>query len=280
MTGFYTDRPNVYEELDSVKEEYDDVTGATTAEVTLRAAWSESQAVTDDILLNKRRWPWRIRVGNRPIAKKVKVIPQGCLPNLSNNEFNVYENSLITVTYSNDPKLAEITETYEPTAEFYKLDYQEYSWAEDNKPLSQGEAPGRLIKGGVVTRTLNDVYFPFAKINDTNHPDDGKIPWIDFAGTVNKEIYIFDVLQLTFQPEHLLYASPRLTVKRKITGENVIKSVQKFHFKPGGWNNFWRPSIGKYDHILDEFYVAVDVYETKDWLTWLGAQGQEDEEDE
>lgn len=233
----FTSVATVAEEHGSASENWE--REKVTCAVTLRCAWTNRHAVVWDLLGNRRQWPYNsvparaVSVGVKPDAASYVASSQGMN----------YEDALLAVNYSTDQEADLISESLEPTAEFMQLDYKQFRWgSEQGDPLAEGEAPGRLVRGLALQRTLYKVQPPLP------------IALLDSIGCCNDAYFYSSLLGLGFTTGTLLYQPPVLS--RTITyanGSTFSKGVDismKFHYKPETWNTYWRSKSQSYEKMM------------------------------
>lgn len=167
-----------------------------------------------------------------------------------------YEKALVTAKWGTSGDTPEFvvdtyyTESLEPTAEFLTLDHKLYRWeANDGDPLTEDEAPGRLMRGMDYVRTkYNQATIPAAALS--------------LVGTVNSAAVspkTTGMSGLTFPAQTLLYQPP--TIQRVVTAAGALawNITYRFTYKPNwdgatarGWNWFWRAESQAYKQI----YIA------------------------
>jgi hypothetical protein len=205
------------------------------ATVTLRCDYADRYNLVADIIGNQRAYPY---VTNGPRAATASIVPFPSAPLAEVGQGMLYKDALVTIGYSMESKNL-VSESLEPSTEFLKLDHKGFRWgAADGEPLLEAEAPGKLVRGLNLVRTLYFVPAPLP------------IALLTSVGHTNETAYTSALLGLTFEPETLLYGSP--VVARTITTANVEASTitLKFMFKPDGWNKFWRQKTQEYSTIF------------------------------
>jgi len=268
--GFYSKLVNVWEEEGSPREEFDSVQGTTSASVRLRTPWSQRNNVVEDILDNRRKWPDSRLLARPPRAFAISVVPEGCEETLTGEKI-VYAHAILTVKYSNSPFTGLVREEVRPNSEFLKLSEQHVYWngtvppADPEDPpgpatlgdkVSIAEAPGFYRTGWVLIRTLSEIPVPI---------DDD---YLDFIGTVNKDIFILPVIRWGAAPETLLYSDPSIDIQSKANGGKIAKVVQRLVYRPGTWNKYWRTVDNRYVEMVTDkggTLAAVKNYPLADW---------------
>lgn len=224
------------EEHGSASESADHKTGLK-ASVTLRCAYADRMDLVQDLIGNRRAWPHgsyseppvAISTATKPVPGRYTTIGQVCY----------YEEALVTVNYSTEDKDL-ISESLEPTSEFLTLDFKRFRWGSVNgDPILEGEAPGRILRGMNLVRTIHEV--------------DPPIPTslLSLQGHCNEVAYSSALLGLSFDTETLLFQPPSLSRQIKSSGAKAFSLVLKFAFKEQGWNNFWRAATQEYERMYD-----------------------------
>lgn len=224
-----------FEEFQTVSEEYALGVGMSPS-VTLRCAWADRHALAADLLGNKRPYP-QAPGANPPQANRVAIMPAP-QQYAAVGQGIIYQEALVTVSYSHEIKDL-ISESIEPTAEFITQDYRKYRWTDENgDPLLEAEAPGKLVRGLTLCRTMYEVpALPATLLTE--------------CGKVNGSPYTSSLLGLTFATETLLFTPP--FTRRTITtaGSDGFTVDLKFMYKPETWNKFWRSKTQQYEEIFD-----------------------------
>ena len=224
------------EEFNTQQEGHDVETGRT-ASVVLRCAWIDRHALMADILGNRRPWPHG-GFSEPPTASSASCSPAPTQYATSGQACE-YIDALVTVNYTPFAKDL-ISESLEPTAEFSQLDFKRFRWTDKNgDPLLEAEAPGRLIRGLNLVRTLYEVQPPLP------------IQLLTLVGKCNKTAYYSALLNLMFDKETLLYGAPKLDRTITTQGSKGWNITLKFTFKPETWNKYWRSKTETYEYIYD-----------------------------
>ena len=211
------------------------------ASVTLRTPWSLRWLLMQDIIGNRRAWPY----SNAIRAKSASCVPAKT-QYVQAGQAASYIDALVTVAYESpgDEEEDLVAESLEPTAEFITLDYKRFRWvAKDGDALTEGEAPGQLLASLALVRQLFKVEPPLPGV------------LLTAIGCVNDADYTSRLLGLTFPQGTLLYEPPSLN--RSIVIKTSMASIDikawtitlKFMFKPEGWNTYWRSKTQKYEEI-------------------------------
>lgn len=207
-----------------------------TASVTLRCAWSNRWLLMADLVGNRRSWP---HTGGKLIARSASSVPAPTYY-VQDGQAAAYIDALVSVNYSSSGEEEDlVAESLEPTAEFLTLDYKRFRWgAANGDPLTEGEAPGKLLRSLALVRQLFKVESPL--------PGD----LLTKIGYVNSSSYTSALLGLTFAKGTLLFQPPSLS--RTITTDEVQawNVTLKFMYKPETWNKYWRSKTQAYDEIF------------------------------
>lgn len=237
---------SIYTVVSSAKEEYGSVSEQYTPKsaqcsVTLRVPWSDRYNVVNDLINNQYEWP---QVDNEAFVSSVAVRPVLTKYTESDGAI-IYEEALITVQYSTDDAQVRdesgnrFSESIEPHSEFITLDHKRFRWGSaSGEPLEENEAPGRIVRGFSLVRTL----YAVPSISSTI---------LSLPGCVNNAQYISAVLGLTFPAETLMFGDPVISRTVVLGGSSSWDVTLRFSFKPDGWNKFWRSQSQAYEQIYD-----------------------------
>ncbi len=209
------------EEFGTFSEDFSIANGLT-GKVTLRCNWSDRYTLINAMI--GTAWPFAGTTG--PQANSIACVPFQS-KTVTDGQGLVYEHALVTISYSSEIKDL-ISETLEPTAEFQIQDFKRFRWgAAAGEPLLEGEAPGKLMRGLNLVRTMHQV---------TTVPPET----LTRVGYVNSAVYTSAILGLSFAVETLLYQPPTLSRTIKTDGATAWTINLKFGYKPQGWNKFFR----------------------------------------
>lgn len=222
------------EEHKTVNEGFDLETGAN-ASVVLRCAWIDRYALVDDLLSNSRIYPGMAGFTVAPRAQTCAITGDDATT-LSVAQSLEYGDALVTVNYGT--KIVDkIAESLEPTVEFLKQDHKRFRWGSaTGDPLTEGEAPGRQMRGLSLVRTLYDLAAMPAAV-------------LTAYGGVNSAAYTSALLGFTFAIETLLYQPPQLNHIIRTAGTAGWNLTLKFHYNPNGWNKYWRAKSQAWEKI-------------------------------
>lgn len=223
------------EEHATVSEDFDIESGMN-AQVKLRCAWSNRHALVADVLGNHRAYPGTA-FAQPPQAARASIVGGGEIYTTV-GQACVYEYAIVTIGYST--KVTDlISESLEPTAEFHRQDFKRFRWgAPDGEPILEKEAPGKLLRGLNIVRTIYEV----ATIPDEVY---------DLVGSCNDVLYHSNFLDRDFDAETLLYQPPNLTRAFKSNGTKGWTVTLKFAYKPQGWNKYWRAKTEAWEEMFD-----------------------------
>lgn len=204
------------------------------ATVTLKCTYADRFALADDLVSNERAYPYFSYAKARsasiaPVYGKYTTSGQSC----------EYEDALVTVTYNTDPDSDLISESIEPITEFRILDHRNFRWTNNNGMLlNENEAPGQLIRGVNIVRTLY------------NRPS---VPTslLTLGGTCNSLAYTSSLLGLTFAAETLLFGIQPITRSIKLSGSTGFNVTVKLSYKDSTWNKFWNQKTKTYESIYE-----------------------------
>lgn len=228
------------EEHSTIGEEFDIESGMS-ASVKLRCAWNDRHALVADILGNHRTYPGTA-FAEPPQAARASIVGDGGIYSTV-GQGCVYQSAIVTISYST--KITDlISESLEPTAEFHRQDFKRFRWgAPDGEPILEKEAPGKLLRGLNLVRTIYEV----ATIPDEVY---------DLVGGCNDSDYVSAFLGRTFPAETLLYQPPNLSRAFKSNGTKGWTVTLKFSFKPQGWNKYWRVKTETWEEMYDVEGIA------------------------
>lgn len=243
MGQLYTSVAVCDEIADSPREEWGEK--GLVATVHLKVPWDYRTLVVGDIVGNMQLYP-RIPA-SMARAKTASVLPfQSGQQQMLGSYVDAcdYEYADITIRYeAGGPESEELfSEELTPTAEFLTLDPKNFFWdAAKKKPLKEGEAPGKLIRGLEYTVTQYKVLaLPVAILT--------------LPGTCNASAYMARILGLTFPAETLLYNPPKCTrkISSNATDPPSWTVAHSLLYKASTWNKFWNPATGSFDQIYDK----------------------------
>jgi hypothetical protein len=231
--GVYS--PVACEEMHGTKKESGSYT-AFTASVSLKCAWNDRFALADDLISQERRWPYFTPAK----ARQVAITPvYGKYTTAVGHQTCEYEEAVLAVTYSTEADRDLITESIEPTAEFRTLDHRNFRWSSSNGLLlNENEAPGQLIRGINIVRTIHNV--PAVPTSLLLLP-----------GTCNIAPYVSSLLGLTFAAETLLFGIQPITRSIKLSGSTGYNVTVKLSYKDSTWNRFWNQKTKSYEPIYE-----------------------------
>jgi hypothetical protein len=214
--------------------------------VQLRCLTVNKYALVADLLGNQRVWP-HSGFSDLPRAKSATIVDE---PGVfaTDGQACVYEFSRVTVGYSSKVEVDLVSESLEPTAEFQVLDYTRFRWtSKDGDPILEGEAPGKITRSLALSRQL----FKLTAIPNAV---------LDQIGNVNDAEYESTLLGLTFPIETLLFQPPSMTRTITTAGSKGWNLNMRFHYKPEGWNKFWRAAADppEWEEMFD--MDVVDAY--------------------
>lgn len=216
-----------------------------TAQVGLKALWSQRHGIMNNILANAKVWPYHTN-GNvfavsgsiSPFEEKADQDGSGLIYPSATLVVN-FE----TLTKSNNPQNPDVTifsESLEPTAEFLTVPYKDFKWGSiTGKDLKKEEAPGRLEIGlDYVVTFYNMKVIPSAVLTLIGAVNNGPVTSASLGG-------------LTFASETLLFNPPKIV--RNVTAvaaQNRYTITLRFTYRRNGWNQFWRAETGTFSRIF------------------------------
>ena len=219
-----------YEEFTSLNEQYDVLSGGQ-ASVQLRCAWNNRYALINDLLGTPRSFPYNasltaVRAGCVPAPTKYSGDGQAC----------VYEDALVTVTYSN--QIVDIaSEVLEPYTEMMSLDFRRFRWTNGltGTPLIEGEQPPFQMPMLNIVRTRYRLSAVPTEV-------------LTCLGCCNDIAYTSDILGLTFGPETLLFQPQGISRSFTTLGTTGWTIGLKFACKPSGWNKVWNAAAQAFQY--------------------------------
>lgn len=238
------------------------------ASVQLRCAWSDVYDLAEDLLDGfGRPYPYMSNL----YVRDVTIEPEKGQYTESSQGM-VYEFGLVTVQYGvsgmsgggdqpdpGDP-LELASETIEPTSTFLTLNPGFFRWSgavAPNDALTQDEAPGAMIKGLLLSRTLFRITSIPAKV-------------LDVGGTINDRPYTSRITGLTFDAQTLLCNPPKLSRSITTAGVGAWTVACSWEHKPEGWNWFYRGSVDAYTQlVLRSTGNIVEIYKPFDQRPFL-----------
>jgi hypothetical protein len=232
------------EEVHGSKKETAALTGFS-ASVSLKCTWADRFALIDDLISNERSWPYFAPAK----ARQASITPvYAKYTTATGSQTCEYEDAIVSVNYSTEADRDLVSESIEPTAEFRLLDYRNYRWSAANGLLlNENEAPGQLIRGINIVRTLyNRPFVPSSLLL--------------LPGTVNLAAYSSTLLGLTFAPETLLFGIQPITRSIKLSGSTGYNVTIKMSYKAATWNKFWNQKTNSYEPIYEYGGAVVKPY--------------------
>lgn len=232
-----------------------------TISVTLQCAWSDRYNLLIDLLDTPRPHPTNTWL----YATEAQIVPMASKYTQSGQEI-VYEEAFLDVTYSvpggsqgsptpQDPvKL--ISESIEPYTKVIRLPPKRFKWKSDKKLLESEEAPGKVLHGIKLTRTI----FKVPTISNTI---------LDLPGTVHDANYTSSILNLTFNSGTLLFMPPVLNRNVTTVGAGAWELKLSWDYFKYEWNRVWRvdpstdPALGGGKDGYDSLVYADD--DTRDY---------------
>lgn len=238
--------------------------GFESASVDLMCDWADRHDVVAAIVGARLLWPHAGDYIRVPYATSAGIKPLDSKPT-TDGQGLIYEKAIVSVNYSysdgEDPETL-MSESLEPTAEFLTLDYRRFAWAKSDDSeaedgLTEGEAPGKLMRGLNIVRTLYKV---------TSVPSQV----LSCYGHVNQAGYTSSLLGLTFPAETLLYCPPTMDRTFTTDGSEGFDIQLKFQYKGPGWNKYWRAKTKTWARLWDlETDTVYNSYPTADFSALL-----------
>lgn len=244
--NMYSQLVSCEEEKDSPDEQWSEK--GLTATVKLKVPWAQRTIVVAEIMGSLQQYPRLPWTEARCSGASVVPYPgqrvsleTGFLTDASS-----YEYALCTFKYESGgkdkPETSElVSEELNITTEFLTLDPSAFFWDPlQIQPLSDGEAPGKIVRGLEYSLTYH---------KRTSLPDS----IYTLPGCCNSDTYMTKLLGKSFAPETLLYNPPR--AQRRIMSNPTEPPAwtlsYTFAWRPWGWNKFWNPRTGNFDVIFD-----------------------------
>jgi hypothetical protein len=259
----------------SAAEDY--LPGAVAASANLICDWNDRYALVDDLLLNRRQWPF-FTVPTL-IAKTAKIT---ALPTKGTTATQIisYQKAIVAVKYAtldaeeekdeedgapNDGVV--VTDSIKPAAEFITQDPRNFTWETAPEgaslgappmPVTEGQAPGMLIHTHTLSRVLGRVLNIPASI-------------LTLPGSVNAVAYTSNQLGLTYPAETLMFGIPSITFEHLANGVTTKKLTLEFSYKPNTWNKYYRPDKLVWEHMMVAAQPAViaKMYPPGDFSEYL-----------
>lgn len=253
-------------EVHNTQNEVHSVESEGTATVTLQCAWGSRHLVVQDILANRRLWPYSVGIGG-PRATSATVRPLASSGSLTaDGQGIVYTDALIDVEYSTAAEEDLVSESLEPSMDMIALDYKKFRWDEpEGDPLEEDEAPSFQLFRGQLVRKLFGVAPPLPT------------SLLSLQGKTNDAQYVSTALGLTFDTETLLFVPP--VMERTVTTNGVQgwDITITFQINYTGWNTFWRADEETWSEIYPRGKNAASPatdepyknYPTGDFTDWL-----------
>ena len=178
------------------------------------------------------------------VVDEVRVEPFGATVAGDSALATAYELARLSVTYRVPEYgwagLAEqtlVSESLEPVVEFLTLPHEQFYWDEQaSEPLSESEAPGKLV------RMLDWVYTCHQAL---------AVPaaTLSLVGKVNDVEITSVTLGVSFPAQTLLYNPPHLEREITTEGAKAWRLTYRFTYRPETWNKFPRRGRGSMQTI-------------------------------
>lgn len=250
MTGFTYSSVDCQEVFGSAVETCDIFSGFS-ASVRLRCAWSDRQALIDDLLSTPRAWPKSS--GLTPYCVHASAVAEEMVYTQNGQGISYNEKAVVTAEY-NTTIIDVASESIEPCIEAIPLPFTRFNWTgQGGALLQEGEAPPLILRSLNLVRTR----YRLAAI-----PTD----ILAATGCVNNADYVSDVLGgLVFPAETLLFLPA--DVQRSFTNftSNGYTLTLKFSYKQQGWNKYWRAATAGWESIYlnnaSSRYLSYPLYD-------------------
>jgi len=241
----------------TLTENLDVTTGQITASLTVACLWANRLTLADDVLLNRRPYPF-VTSAFTPKAQSCSIV-----------QFDE-DLSQTTVGQWRPPKFAHVTinygiltttaigsfdlvaESLEPYGDFIRQDYTLFRWGGKNgDPLKPEEAPGRYMPKLKLVRRIYRL---------STLPDDT----LSAIGKCNLAAYASPLLGVTFPAETLVYGEPNLERTISTSGSEGWNYTQQWTYDPNGWNKYWRAETG----LWEEIYMVTESGVALPWKSY------------
>lgn len=219
--------------------------GGLTASVTLRCLWTLRSSLVNDLIYNRRVWPYTVNNINPPIVSSVSITQERPCAGQSGQgyDYNVADAyALCEVQYESiqaggDTPAQDspvdydiLVETLDTNVEFLTQAPQSLVW-NNGKPVKEEVSPTVRIWGlnysrqyiGVTGTLPDEVFTNIGKCNTTAQ---------------NSKYYGY-----TFAIETLLYNGANIERTFTALGEVRLNVTLNFQWQEQTWNKFWNPDI-------------------------------------
>jgi len=231
--SIYSPSYEVWEEHNTVSETWD--VSNRGANVTLRCNWSDRHDVAAEMLGLQVPFPHG-NGASAPVCQSIGITPAGNEGEVVGQSIT-YKHALLNVTYGYNV-VDLVSESLEPTAEFLTQDYRGFRWGGPfGDVLQEGEAPGKLVRGLVLNRTIYNVAPPLPT------------SLLTLPGYCNSAPYFSSLLGLAFDSETLLFGTPTMDRTIRTDGSDGFTLNLAFTHKATGWNRYWRAKTQSYQRI-------------------------------
>lgn len=239
------------DEIAGTKQESGSITGVT-ASVQLRCAWTSRWSLVDDLITNRRAWPWFAAA--KAVSASISDFKNAYV---TDGQGLTIDEAVVTVNYSTEADQDLYAESIEPTTEFRLLDHRAFRWGSaSGTPLTEQEAPGQLIRGLNLVRTSYNLAAVPASL-------------LTLQGSVNVASYNSALLGITFAAQTLLFGVQPITRTIKLSGTAGFTVTTKMSFRASGWNKFWNQRTQTYESIYVAGGGVYNPYPTGDFSGWL-----------
>lgn len=226
----------------TVTENLDATTGTITASLTVATLWNNRLLLADDVLLNRRAYPF-VTSAFVPRALSCSIVQfDEDFSQVSVGQWRPPKFAHVTINYG-IPQSREVgsfdlvTESLEPFGEFIRQDYSLFRWSgKSGDPLRPEEAPGRFMPKLKLVRRIYRLTSLPANV-------------LTAMGKCNLGAYASPLLGVTFPVETLVYGEPSLERTISSSGSEGWNYTQQWTFDPNGWNNYWRAETGTWESI-------------------------------
>ena len=226
----------------TVSENLDATTGIITASVTVSCLWDNRLLLADDVLLNRRAYPF-ITSAFTPKALNCSIVQFDEDANqVTSGQWRPPKYAHVTINYGVPTTRGIgsydlVAESLEPFGDFIRQDYSLFRWTgKDGDPLKPEESPGLFVPKLKLVRRIYRV---------STLPSNA----LSAIGKCNLDAYASPLLGVTFAAETLVYGEPLLERTISTAGSDGWNYTQQWTYDPNGWNKYWRAETGTWDSI-------------------------------
>lgn len=237
----------VYSEKHGSREETFSADGQAGALV-LKCPWADRRTLARDVIGytetfgpddGVRYLPMRLPGAAGVFAVKATITPLGkVLPDGANTRVASYTDAEISVEFAfaeSDPSTGDRptigSESIDGAAEFLRLSSERLYWDDaQTEPVEDAAAPGKIVRMLDWVITIDEIETLPSGL-------------LSFEGTVNSAPITSNRLATTFEPETLLFQTPRMRRQLNADGAAAWSLELRLTHRATGWNRFYRPSL-------------------------------------